>query len=98
MSEYYGIDGLEEAKAYLRNDTLRTHLLEISDALLQLESNDLEEIMGYPDNLKVCSCMTLFHFADPKCRVFMKVLNRYCKGHQDAKTVELITESVRNHE
>ena len=33
-SQYYAISGLDEARAYLREPTLRAHLLEISSARL----------------------------------------------------------------
>ena len=39
-SQYYAISGLDEARAYLREPTLRAHLLEISNALLALEESD----------------------------------------------------------
>ena len=34
MAKYYGIENLDEAKAYIANDSLRSHLLEISQALM----------------------------------------------------------------
>ena len=34
ISHYYGIRGMEEARAYLADDLLRSRLLEISEALL----------------------------------------------------------------
>ena len=55
---YYGIDNLEEAKAYLEHPILGTRLREISSVLRALETNDPLAVMGYPDNLKLCSCMT----------------------------------------
>ena len=44
-AEYYGIENLEEAKAYLANDVLSERLLEISETLLNLECNDSEVIL-----------------------------------------------------
>ncbi|MDE5539352.1 MAG: DUF1810 domain-containing protein, partial [Bacilli bacterium] len=64
MAMYYGIEDLFEAQEYLKNDYLRHNLIEISQALLDLESNNATEILGSPDDLKVKSCMTLFHYAD----------------------------------
>ena len=34
IANYYGIDDLNEAKAYLNNDYLKNNLLEITEALL----------------------------------------------------------------
>ena len=59
-SREYAIKNLAEAKDYLKNDTLRTHLLELCEALLSLKTNDAGRVMGYPEDLKLRSCMTLF--------------------------------------
>ena len=88
-AKFYGIADLDEARAYLANNLLRTRLLEISQALLDLPSRDIEDIMGYPDNLKLCSSMTLFHLAEPTCDVFKKVLDKFFDGKPDEKTVAL---------
>jgi len=88
-AKYYGIVDLDEARAYLANNLLRTRLLEISQALLDLPSRDIEDIMGYPDNLKLCSSMTLFHLAEPTCDVFQRVLDKYFDGEPDKKTMAL---------
>ena len=48
MAEFYGIDGLAEAKAYIADDLLRGRLVEISEALLSLPSSDAREVM--PDS------------------------------------------------
>ena len=39
--------------------SLGTNLIEISQALLEIKSNDADEVMGRPDNLKLKSSMTL---------------------------------------
>ena len=59
-SEEYGIKDIEEAKEYLENETLKSHLIEITQALLDLEEDNIDNIMHYPDNLKLKSSMTLF--------------------------------------
>ena len=57
-SQFYGLDGREEAKAYIENDTLRTRLVEISEAVLNNEKS-VYEIFGN-DAIKVRSCILLF--------------------------------------
>lgn len=89
-AQYYAIEDLEEAKAYLKEPTLRARLLEISEALLALDANDPTRVMGYPDDLKLCSSMTLFAEADPECEVFQKVLDRYYGGRKDVRTLEIL--------
>ena len=89
-SREYAIKDLEEAKEYLKDDMLRTHLLELCDALLSLETNDAEYVMGYPDDLKLRSCMTLFQTADPECRTFQAVLDKFYSGKPDEKTLRIL--------
>ena len=90
ISKYYGIDDLAEAKAYLQNEYLRNNLLEITEALLNLDSNNPTEILGYPDDLKVKSCMTLFNYADQNILIFKKIIDKYYNGEFDNKTIALI--------
>ena len=86
---YYGIIDLEEARSYLENDYLRSNLIEISEALLNLDNN-ITDILGYPDNLKVKSCMTLFYYANPNIKIFKKVLDKFYNGEFDNNTIEII--------
>ena len=90
MADYYGIDGLGEAKAYLADPILRARLTEISEALLTLPGNNPGGVMGYPDDMKLRSCMTLFSIADPKEEVFRKVLDKYYGGRKDKLTERLL--------
>ena len=89
-SRQYAIRDLAEAKEYLANKILRAHLLELCDALLSLETNDAEYVMGYPDNLKLRSCMTLFQAADPDCGTFQAVLDKFFGGKPDEKTLRIL--------
>ena len=89
-SREYAIKNLAEAKDYLKNDTLRTHLLELCDALLSLKTNDAERVMGYPDDLKLRSCLTLFSVADPECGTFQAVLDKFFGGKPDERTLQIL--------
>ena len=88
-AQYYAIENLEEAKAYLADPVLRERLLEISNALLALDSCDPSEVMGYPDDLKLRSSMTLFSLAEPECTVFRDVLDKFYDGQEDSRTIAL---------
>lgn len=90
LSQYYAIASMEEAKAYMENACLRTHLLEISEALLSLESSDPSRVMGYPDDLKLRSSMTLFAEASPEEPVFQAVLDKYFDGRKDERTLDIL--------
>ena len=88
-AQYYAIEDLGEAKAYLADPVLRERLLEISNALLALDSCDPTDVMGYPDDLKLRSSMTLFSLADPECTVFRDVLEKFYDGREDPRTIAL---------
>jgi uncharacterized protein (DUF1810 family) len=89
-AQYYAIADLDEAKEFLNDNMLGKNLIEISEALLELESNDATEVMGWPDDLKLRSSMTLFALADPECEVFQKVLDKFYGGERDERTIELL--------
>ena len=91
MVQYYAIKNMDEAKAYMENDILGRNLLKISETLLEVRSDDAEEVMGWPDNLKLKSSMTLFAAAKPECEVFQKVLDKFFHGEWDQKTVEILS-------
>lgn len=89
-AQYYAISGLEEARAFLADETLRSNLVEISSALLQLPGDDAEAVMGWPDCLKLRSSMTLFKYAAPDEPVFQQVLDKYYRGEDDFRTMDLL--------
>lgn len=88
-SKYYGIKDLEEAKLYLDDYVLKSHLIEISTLLYSI-NDDISNIFDYPDDLKLKSCMTLFNYVDPTIDIFEKVLNKFYNGEKDYKTLNLI--------
>ena len=88
-SEFYGLDGIKEAKAYYENEILRSRLIELCNILLNLKEKDIRNIMGYPDDLKLKSSMTIFYIAS-KDEVFKKVLDKYYDSKLDENTVELL--------
>lgn len=94
-ARYYAIKNMEEAKAYMEDYTLGRNLMEISQALLEIGSNDALEVMGWPDDLKLKSSMTLFALAKPECEVFQKVLDKFFHGERDQKTVEILSANNR---
>lgn len=90
IARYYSIKDLQEAKAFLEDEILGKNLIRISKALLDIESNDAEEVMGWPDNMKLKSSMTLFLMADPQCSVFQKVLDKFFDGEKDFQTIKIL--------
>lgn len=90
MCARYGIHGLGEAKAYLADPVLKARLLEISGALLALDADNPRTVMGFPDDLKLCSCMTLFEAAAEDPAVFRRVLEKYYHGQRDHRTLRML--------
>ena len=91
-SHYYSIKSLNEAKAFLAHPYLGKNIREISNVLLGLNTNDASTIMGYPDDLKLRSSMTLFDEAAPDEIVFQKVLDKFYDGKKDERTVSILKE------
>ncbi len=89
-ARYYAIKDIEEARQYLKHPILGKNLIEISKALLEVESDDASYVMGFPDDMKLKSSMTLFLEADPECTVFQQVLDKYFAGEKDQNTLKLI--------
>ena len=86
-AEYYGIQSLDEAAAFLAHPVLGANLREISGALLALEGDNPTEIFGWPDDLKLRSSMTLFAAVSPENSVFHRVLDKYYGGRPDELTM-----------
>ena len=85
----YGINGLEEAKAYLEHPVLSARLIEITEALLTHRGKDIEDIMGDIDALKLRSSMTLFALISEPNSVFHRVLEVFYDSKMDELTLKL---------
>ena len=85
-SEYYGLSGVKEAKAYLEHPLLGARLREISQAMIDCGNPSADDILGFPDVLKVRSCMTLFGMVSPN-DIFKQVLDKYYEGKPCEKTI-----------
>lgn len=79
-ADYYGISGLDEARAYLSHSILGKRLLECTNLLLNIERKSIREIMPHPDDLKLKYSMTLF--ASITKSSFTEVLERYYGGEK----------------
>lgn len=91
MSMRYGLDGLEEARAYLAHPVLGPRLLECCESVLKADSNDPWEVFGSPDNLKFCSCLTLFALAAPSVPIFEQLLDKFYGGQKDLRTIQILS-------
>ena len=91
----YAIRDIQEAKDYLHNGILGPRLEETCRATLEVDSDDPGIVFGYPDDLKLRSCMTLFEAADPGNGLFSMVLDKYFNGERDQKTLDILASQGR---
>jgi uncharacterized protein (DUF1810 family) len=90
MSKRYAIDDLAEAQEYLNHPVLGARLIEISQAMLALASNDAYQVLGSPDDMKLQSSMTLFSQVPDADPVFGLVMDKYYQGKADQATLDLL--------
>ena len=89
-SKKYAIKSLDEARAYLAHPVLGRRLLDCCQALLFVQRRSAAEIMGYPDDLKLRSSMTLFALAGDSHSEFRQVIDQYFDQQLDPRTLELL--------
>jgi uncharacterized protein (DUF1810 family) len=87
MARRYAISSVDEARAYLDHPVLGERLRVLTQIVNALEGRSVEQIFGYPDDLKFHSSMTLFAHAATDKTPFELALNTYFGGEPDAGTV-----------
>ena len=90
-AKLYAIKSLEEGRAYLRHPELGPRLIEACEILLSLKDASMDEVMGFPDDLKLLSSMTLFEAASEPNSIFTKIIEIYFDDERDEKSLKLIT-------
>ncbi len=94
INKKYSIKNIEEGKEYLENELLRGRLIEISQALLDLNDADIHEVMGF-DDVKLKSSMTLFKKVEETYNIdcgniFQKTLDKFFNGEEDQNTIRIL--------
>jgi len=87
MARKFAISSLEEAKAYLKHPVLGPRLLECYRLVANIEGRSIDDIFGYPDNLKLHSSITLFAQATLDNQIFLECLKKYFGGNPDQATL-----------
>lgn len=87
---HFAIASRAEAQAYLEHPVLGARLRECTQAMLAVEGRPLSAILGFPDDLKFRSSMTLFAELSEPGSPFHAALAKYCDGRPDPTTVELL--------
>jgi uncharacterized protein (DUF1810 family) len=88
-ADFYGITGLEEARAYLAHELLGPRLRLAAQLVTDGPDGDLGRLFGAPDDAKFLSCMSLFSRLEPD-GVFAQALQRWNGGRIDTGTARLL--------
>lgn len=91
-ARFYGLADIREARAFGAHPVLGARLKACSEAVLAHRHRSAHGIFGSPDDLKLCSCMTLFEVALPREPVFAAVLAHFYAGTRDAATLSLLAD------
>ncbi len=87
---YYAIKDIEEAKDFLNHEILGERMNMLLDIILNLETNDVKDIFGFPEHIKFWSSMTLFSQANPNNPRFKLVLDKFYQGRLELATIDII--------
>ncbi len=93
LAKEFAISSRQEAEAYLNHPVLGLRLRECTRLVNRVDGRRIEEIFGYPDDLKFRSCMTLFAHATPDNQEFEAALTKYFAGEYDPATIERLPRS-----
>jgi uncharacterized protein (DUF1810 family) len=86
----FAISSLDEARAYLAHEVLGPRLRECTRLVNAIHGRSVDDIFGWPDNLKVRSSMTLFAHATTDNEDFVALLDTFYSGEEDLATVDLL--------
>ena len=89
-AKLYSIKSLEEGRAYLEHPVLGQRLIEACEMLLSLKDASMDEVMGFPDNLKLLSSMTLFEFISGSNSIFTKIIGVYFDDVRDDASLKIL--------
>jgi uncharacterized protein (DUF1810 family) len=87
LARKFAISSMPEAAAYLDHPVLGPRLSECTRLVNLVEGRPIEQIFGYPDDLKFRSSMTLFARAASDNRIFTDALQKYFDGKFDDATL-----------
>tara|TARA_B110000259_G_C13670706_1_gene264198 strand:+ start:75 stop:500 length:426 start_codon:yes stop_codon:yes gene_type:complete len=90
IAKLYSIKSLEEGRAYLKHPLLGPRLTEACEILLSLKDASMDEVMGFPDDLKLLSSMTLFEAVSEPNSIFTKIIEVYFDDERDENSIKII--------
>jgi uncharacterized protein (DUF1810 family) len=93
MAGKFAIKSLPEARAFVEHPLLGKRLRDSTRLVIEVDGLSIDEILGFPDNLKFRSSMTLFGEAATDNALFLDALRKYFASQPDSKTMELLSAS-----
>jgi len=88
MANTYAIASRAEAQAYLDHPVLGARLRECTQLVTAVRDRSIAEILGYPDDLKFRSSMTLFAAVAADNKDFTDALDKFYGGKADPATLQ----------
>ena len=92
-ANHYAIRDLDQAKQYLADPLLGNRLRDAVRLMLKHKGKSAFEILGFPEDLKFRSCLTLFRHAasaETDRVLFADALDQFYHGEPDPRTLELL--------
>ncbi len=89
-AQFYGIESLDEAIAYLDHEVLGPRLRECVALMNTHRNKTAEQILGVVDAMKFRSSLTLFAKASDDEPIFIEALDRFYGGQPDQRTLDLL--------
>ena len=89
-AKLYSIKSLEEGRVYLEHPVLGPRLVEACEILLNLKNASMNKVMGFPDDLKLLSSMTLFENISSENSIFAKIIEVYFDNNRDENSLRII--------
>ncbi len=90
MAQRYALSDLAHAAAYLAHPVLGERLRECVTLVNGHADRTAAQMFGHPDDLKLCSSLTLFQLAAPTEPLFTRALQQFYGGVADPATLTLL--------
>jgi uncharacterized protein (DUF1810 family) len=90
MAQRFAIGSKREAQAFLAHDLLGPRLIQCTRLVMAASEKRIGDILGYPDDLKFRSSMTLFD-AVSNPGIFADAINAFNLDGRDPATLEILS-------
>ncbi len=89
--QYFSIEDIDEACEYFDNPILKENMEEVLTILMDL-NEPLSDVFYEPDDLKFCSCMTLFKYATG--HPIFKLVMEHFELEDDLLTMDILNHKL----